>query len=320
MEYEYTPVMPHHGSQTYSGPPGPRPSRCPYAGSGRHFMDLPAAYTPSWQPSPMPAQRWSPHGGPRLNSFPLARFSDPNNILNLDAGVSSPGTYPNYTPPAAPAPPQSSNPPPSSGTAANTTTSMQEDSQTAPSQGPAPTTNASLGPLLGITPAPAAAPSLSAGPSPQYTSAPTNSGSREGHHSVNATAASSQPTSARLPVPTSHAQYSRPARPRLSSGRIPLPEELRAESSRVTTDGSGPSTSSSDDDSDLELGPRVRFMGYHHTTRQSQILRGQMTNKRVASRKAVQSLQEVDMETLSESEKSKLAPRHPAYREGKHSD
>lgn len=289
-------------------------------------MDQPAAYTP-WQSSSMQAQRWSPHAGPRFDHFPLTRVTDPihtdnHNVPGLSS--SSPGTYSNYTPPAPAArpqpPPQGSDPPPPSASAAITTNSAQEDSQTASSQIPALSADVPLGAMLGIPSTTTPTPSLTTGPSPSYIPAPTYLGSREGQHSMNPTAASSQQNSARLPVPTGHAQHPRPARPRLSSGRSPRPEELRSDVSRNTTEGSGPSTSSSDDDSDAEMGPRVRFLGYQHSTRQSQILRGQLTNKRVASRKAVQSLQEVDMTTLSESERSKLVPRYTAHAEGKHLD
>jgi hypothetical protein len=41
--------------------------------------------------------------------------------------------------------------------------------------------------------------------------------------------------------------------------------------------------------------------------RATQLLRGQLTNKRVASRKALSQLQSVDLDSLSESERSKFS-------------
>lgn len=279
-------------------------------------MDLPASYTPSWQPSPLQNQRWTPHVGQRPHPYPPTRFSEPiTNINNLDtAGLSSPGAYPNYASPAPTLPrPQDNNPPPSSGSAAAATDSTQEDTQASSPQVHVPATHVSLGtPLAGASTSTAASGS-GTGSSSLYTPTLTNFGQREGQNRVNPTGAPGQSVSVRLPVPTGHSHYSRPTRPRLASGRSTLSEALRGESSRAITDGSGPNTSSSDDDSDSELGPRLRFAGYPHSTRQSQILRGQMTNKRVASKKAIQSLQEVDMATLSESEKSKLTSHDPAY-------
>lgn len=321
MEYEYTLVnSPHHGSQPHSGPPGLRTSRCPYADASRvgrpdwsevggRFAESSAAYTPSWQSSSLSSQRWSPHNQP-----PVLRLEHPPSSHNFNAGLSSLGAYSNYTSPApAPHPrPQTTNPPPSSTTAATTADSTQDGHQTPSTQVHVPATHVSLGTPRGMTPTSTAAPGSSTGAPTQSTTALTNLDQGDGSQTVNSTVVSSQPVSVRLPVPTGHSIYSRPQRHRLSSGRTALSEELLGEPSRTTTDGSGPSTSSSDDDSDLEIGPRLHFMGYQHSTRQSQILRGQMTNKRVASRKAIQSLQEVDMATLPEKEKSKLATQESA--------
>lgn len=63
-------------------------------------------------------------------------------------------------------------------------------------------------------------------------------------------------------------------------------------------------TSSLDDDSDPDIGPRMQMFGLINSARQTQILRGQMPNKRVASRRALASLQKVDLDSLSDSEKS----------------
>lgn len=50
---------------------------------------------------------------------------------------------------------------------------------------------------------------------------------------------------------------------------------------------------------DSERDPAARALA-----RQSQLLRGRMNNKRVASRKAIQSLEKVDVESLDDTEKS----------------
>lgn len=273
-------------------------------------MDLPAAYTPSWQPSPLSSQRW----WSQPSVPPTTRFGESLISHHLDTGLSPLGAYSSFASPApAPLPPpQSINAPPSSASPATTTDSNQDDNQTSSAQAHPSATHVSLGTPLGMASTSAAAPGSSAVRSPQSEPALTDLGHREGQHPANSTVASSQSASVRLPVPTGHSLYPRTPRHRLSSGRTSLSDELRGESSRAATDGSGPSTSSSDDDSDLELGPRLHFMGYQHSTRQSQILRGQMSNKRVASKKAIQSLQEVDITTLSESEKSKLT-NHPPY-------
>lgn len=63
-------------------------------------------------------------------------------------------------------------------------------------------------------------------------------------------------------------------------------------------------TSSLDEDSDFDGGPRMSMFGLMSSARQTQILRGQMPNKRVASRKALASLQKVDLDSLEDSAKS----------------
>lgn len=50
---------------------------------------------------------------------------------------------------------------------------------------------------------------------------------------------------------------------------------------------------------------RIGDMGERHV-RAHQLLRGQMTSKRVASKSAISSLQSVEIDTLPESERSKL--------------
>ena len=51
--------------------------------------------------------------------------------------------------------------------------------------------------------------------------------------------------------------------------------------------------------------PHLRAMTEDHV-RTTQLLRGQISNKRVASRKALAQLQSVDMDTLPENERSEL--------------
>lgn len=68
-----------------------------------------------------------------------------------------------------------------------------------------------------------------------------------------------------------------------------------------------PASQTSDDDSDRDFSPSPyasASQAYLRTARQSQILRGQMNNKRVASKKAIQSLQQVDLDSLPDNEKS----------------
>lgn len=67
-----------------------------------------------------------------------------------------------------------------------------------------------------------------------------------------------------------------------------------------------------DDDSDLEEGSsRWQHTG-PRSVRQAQILRGQMSNKKVASQRALSTLQSVEVSTLPESEKSMSSSVHPA--------
>lgn len=62
--------------------------------------------------------------------------------------------------------------------------------------------------------------------------------------------------------------------------------------------------SSLDDDSDPdESGPRFPYAGLR-SVRQAQLLRGQMSNKRVASQKAIKALQNVEIQSLPENERS----------------
>ncbi|KAI3398315.1 hypothetical protein diail_9538 [Diaporthe ilicicola] len=62
--------------------------------------------------------------------------------------------------------------------------------------------------------------------------------------------------------------------------------------------------SSMDDDSDPdESGSRWQYTGIR-SVRQAQLLRGQMSNKRVASQKAIKALQNVEIETLPENERT----------------
>lgn len=62
--------------------------------------------------------------------------------------------------------------------------------------------------------------------------------------------------------------------------------------------------SSLDDDSDPdESGPRFHYAGLR-SVRQAQLLRGQMSNKRVASQKAIKALQNVEIQSLPENERS----------------
>lgn len=82
-----------------------------------------------------------------------------------------------------------------------------------------------------------------------------------------------------------------------------------AERSRSGNTSASP-TSSVDDDSDPEIGQRMQMFGLMNSARQTQILRGQMPNKRVASRKALASLQKVDLDSLADSEKSTYFPAH----------
>lgn len=93
---------------------------------------------------------------------------------------------------------------------------------------------------------------------------------------------------------------------------------LRSRQGVVSTEGSSDTPaspgSSLDDDSDPdESGPRFHYAGLR-SVRQAQLLRGQMSNKRVASQKAIKALQNVEVESLPENERSErelLNPCHP---------
>lgn len=75
-------------------------------------------------------------------------------------------------------------------------------------------------------------------------------------------------------------------------------------SSEGTNDAPVSPGSSLDDDSDPdESGPRFHYAGLR-SVRQAQLLRGQMSNKRVASQKAIKALQNVEVDSLPESERS----------------
>lgn len=71
--------------------------------------------------------------------------------------------------------------------------------------------------------------------------------------------------------------------------------------------------SSMDDDSDPdESGSRWQYTGLR-SVRQAQLLRGQMSNKRVASQKAIKALQSVEIESLPENERSeRIIPELPS--------
>lgn len=102
-----------------------------------------------------------------------------------------------------------------------------------------------------------------------------------------------------LPVPTAPAASSADSR---SRPRLSARPRIGQVADRDTASSSpGPGV---DDDGDLDIGPHLQFFGYLNSARQSQILRGQMPNKRVASRRALASLQQVDLDSLPDSEKS----------------
>lgn len=309
MEYEYNFMMSHHGPQVYPGPPGPRTTRCPAEGAwrgrrpewsepNRPWGELRPVYPPVWHHHPLSAQRWSPHSGPQPSLIPT-RPGESTHVHSHDTGLSSTSAYPNYPTPAS-APmvlpqPVMHTPSFSRNTGPPATT---EEGQASPNQVQTPTAQAVDGITSSLPPAAAPAPVLGIQANPS---------NREGQQQqASLPAVSRQAATVRLPPPSGHLHLdSRSSRHRLSSGRSGVPEGPRGDLNGAATDASAPPTSSSDDDSDFELGPRLHFLGYHHSTRQSQILRGQMTNKRVASKKAIQSLQDVDIATLSESEKSK---------------
>lgn len=103
-------------------------------------------------------------------------------------------------------------------------------------------------------------------------------------------------TSSSPPNPTSVENRSRPSfigRPRI--GQV----------ADRDSGSSSPGPSVVDDDGDFDIGPNLQFFGYLNSARQSQVLRGQMPNKRVASRRALASLQQVDLDSLPDTEKSK---------------
>ncbi|KAK2609788.1 hypothetical protein N8I77_003272 [Diaporthe amygdali] len=77
-----------------------------------------------------------------------------------------------------------------------------------------------------------------------------------------------------------------------------------ATSNEGNSDTAASPGSSLDDDSDLdESGSRWQYTGLR-SVRQAQLLRGQMSNKRVASQKAIKALQNVEIESLPENERT----------------
>lgn len=126
-----------------------------------------------------------------------------------------------------------------------------------------------------------------------------------------APASHSEPTqsqnqgSTRLPVPRVRLPPPHNSRQRLSEDR---PAEALGTFARYREIGTpeyealhAATRQSSNGDSD---GARQRWYGYLAEGRQSQILRGRFNGKRVASRKAVQSLEQVDVGSLDDAEKS----------------
>lgn len=89
-----------------------------------------------------------------------------------------------------------------------------------------------------------------------------------------------------------------------------LRSRARAGSNGGNSEAAGSPYSSLDDDSDLEEGsPRLQQTGFR-SVRQAQILRGQMSSKRVASQRAILTLQPVEVDSLPDSERS-MDSRYP---------
>lgn len=134
----------------------------------------------------------------------------------------------------------------------------------------------------------------------QYPLPGLESGARD-RQSTSSSPPATNPTSrVGLPVPTASAPSSAESRPR---PRLSARPRIGQVADRDTA-SSSPGPGVVDDDGDLDIGPHLQFFGYLNSARQSQILRGQMPNKRVASRRALASLQQVDLDSLSDTEKS----------------
>jgi hypothetical protein len=134
----------------------------------------------------------------------------------------------------------------------------------------------------------------------------------------------------RLPPPASNPVRSLPhdALSRRPSGAAYISREgfaspssvfvgLRSRSGGIPSEGNSDAPaspgSSLDDDSDQDnAGPRLHYAGLR-SVRQAQLLRGQMSNRRVASQKAIKALQSVEIESLPEKERSEkiLLPVSP---------
>lgn len=134
-----------------------------------------------------------------------------------------------------------------------------------------------------------------------------------GHPDVNVHPQARLPPPASNPRPLPQDAARRPSaaaygsRESLASS-APVSVGLRSRSGVAPTEGSSdvPASpgSSLDDDSDPdENGPRFHYAGLR-SVRQAQILRGQMSNKRVASQRAIKALQNVEIEGLPENERS----------------
>lgn len=271
-----------------------------------HYFHHPPAF-----PSPSPQQQqqqqpWSPHGQTHhpasSESGPSTSTSTSTSTHPHDAGAPATSAYPHSVPASAPpsgsAPVHPLDPAPIRQLSPSSSEPLAEPRHMHATRSPD-------GDIRPIVPSP---PVFSQLTPPSY---PPGLGpdQREAHGSSRRTPVSNTSVRVRLPVPPSFGPATSESRSRhrilsYEPHRPVVPARTRAGSGGPGGNAAASPISSPDDDGDFDPAPRFQFLGYLSSARQSQILRGQMTNKRVASKKAIQSLQQVDLASLPDTEKS----------------
>lgn len=339
MDYEYD-SQSMSGAHTDPMRPGGRISRCPALShspwspfpSGHHYYGSPGHI--GWQQGPYntnhltgynPAQQMSfgypAHLGPRGPSLPTP-LPEPRSSLSLssrpqETAVPAPAAYNlNRYAGASPSEPSPAVAASSPGTA-STSPNSAVDRQVSPSSIISP-------PQTRGQPIPAVAspgtdayssPSLTASaPTSQSRSSTLSSALREGQSPSGRPPPNQSTARVRLPAPGTRQRVpSNDQRLTLALGNYARYRDVAEYLEMAGYEAAHAAASqASDDDRDRDLGLRPYGLvgqAYLHNARQAQVLRGQITNKRVASQKAVQSLQKVDVDSLPDTEKS-MWPRN----------
>lgn len=268
------------------------------------------AHLPAQGPSlhPLPEPRGSHSSRPQETAVPAAAVYNPRRY----AGLSLPDLSP---PPVTASSPDATSalPPP----AADRQVSPSSTLSSLPASGqPHPAAETS-GPDANSSPSPP-----SSTPASQPLSTTSSSAQREGQNPSARSPHAHSTARVRLPAPGNIRQrmtLGNYARYRDVADYLEL-AEYQASHAAHAAHAARTASQTSDDDSDRDFDPRAYNSfgpAYLQTARQSQILRGQMNNKRVASKRAVQSLQKVDVDSLPDNEKSMCShnpdPPLPTY-------